>query len=231
MAKRGKNYRKALTLVDRTKRYNLRPAIELIQKMHYVSFDETLEAAFRLGVDPRKADQMVRGTVMLPHGIGRVPRVAVFAKGEKAYEAERAGADIVGAEDLIERIRGGFFEFDRTLATPDMMGQVGKIGKLLGPKGLMPNPKAGTVTIDVAKAVEEIKRGRLEFRVDKAGNVHLPVGRCSFEQEQLEENIHSVIDAILKAKPSAAKGGYLQALHLCGTMTPSVELEISDFRK
>jgi large subunit ribosomal protein L1 len=231
MAKRGKHYRRVLGLVDRIRRYDLTAAVALVKEMHYVKFDEMLEVAFRLGVDPRKADQMVRGTVMLPHGVGKVPRIAVFAKGEKALEAEKAGADIIGAEDLIEKVRGGFFEFDRTLATPDIMGQVGKIGKILGPKGLMPNPKAGTVTFDIAKAVEEMKKGRLEFRVDKAGNVHLPVGRYSFAQTQLEENIKAAIDAIQRSRPSSAKGTYLRTLHVSGTMTPSVELDITGFRR
>jgi len=231
MLKHGKNYRNVANLVDRTRNYTLESAIDLVKRMHYVRFDECVEIAFKLGVDPRKADQMVRGSVLLPNGIGRVPKILVFAKGEKALEAERAGADFIGAEELIGKIREGFLDFERTIATPDIMGQVGKIGKILGPRGLMPNPKAGTVTFEVAKAVEDIKRGKLEFKVDKEGNVHMPVGRSSFITNRLEENILAAYDAIVRAKPSSSKGVYIRTMHIAATMTPSVQVEVTSIRK
>ena len=226
----GKKYRAAAAKVDKNRRYSLEEAVKLVKELKTAKFDETVELAVNLGVDPRHADQMVRGAVVLPHGTGATVRVAVFAKGEKAAEASAAGADIVGAEDLAEKIQGGFLEFDKVIATPDMMGVVGKLGRILGPRGLMPNPKVGTVTMDVKKAVEETKKGKIEFRVDKAGIVHVPVGKVSFEEEKLIENVNAVMEALVKAKPAAAKGVYMKKATLSSTMGPGIPLDIEPFR-
>ena len=226
--KRGKRYQASLQVYNRDEVYDVKEAIENVVKTAHAKFDETIEAHIRLGVDPRHADQNVRGTVVLPHGTGRTLRVAVFAKGEKATEAENAGADVVGAEDLAEKIQGGWLDFDIAVATPDMMGVVGRLGKILGPKGLMPNPKAGTVTFDVAKAIKDIKAGKVEFRVDKAAIVHVPVGKASFGAEKLEENFLAIMGAIIKAKPSTAKGNYLRKISLAATMGPGIKVSSTD---
>jgi len=227
MPKRGKKYLEALKLVDRSKAYPVAEAIELVKKTNIAKFDATVEVAFRLGVDPKKADQQIRGAVVLPHGTGKVQRVLVFAKGEKAKEAEAAGADYVGDTEYINKIQEGWFDFDVVVATPDMMGEVGKLGRILGPKGLMPNPKTGTVTFDVAKAVQEIKAGKVEYRVDKAGNVHVPIGKVSFDNEKLVENFTTIYEAILKAKPAAAKGTYVKNVTVTSTMGPGIKVDPS----
>lgn len=224
MPKHGKNYLEALKLVDRTKLYDPAEAIELVEKTANKKFDETIEVAVRLGVDPRHADQQVRGVVTLPHGTGKTVKVAVFAKGDKAREAEEAGADIVGAEDLVSRVEDGFLDFDVAVATPDMMGAVGKLGRILGPKGLMPNPKAGTVTFDVGKAVKEIKAGKIEYRVDKTSIVHAPIGKKSFGREKLLDNFRALMEAIIKAKPAAAKGQYIKSVVISSTMGPGIKI-------
>ncbi len=218
----GKRYTDAAKLVDRERLYDPAEALALVKQMARARFDETVEVAVRLGVDPRHADQMVRGAVVLPHGTGRTVRVLVFAKGEKAKEAEAAGADYVGAEDLVERIQGGWLDFDAAVATPDVMGLVGRLGKILGPRGLMPNPKAGTVTFDVAAAVREIKAGKVEFRTDKAGNVHVPIGKVSFDTDRLVENFRSLMEALVRAKPEGAKGQYIRSVAVSSTMGPGV---------
>lgn len=228
MAKRGKKYAEAVKLVDPTKLYNVKEAIELAKKTSTVNFDATVEVAFRLGIDVKKNDEQVRGAVVLPNGTGKTQRVLVFAKGDKLKEAEEAGADYVGDADLINKIQQGWFEFDVIVATPDMMGEVGKIGRILGPKGLMPNPRTGTVTFEVAKAVEEIKAGKVEYRADKAGIIHAPIGKVSFEDDKLEENFLAVFDAIEKAKPAASKGTYIRSLNLTTTMGPAVKLNASN---
>jgi len=225
MAK-GKNIKNAKEKVDRSQVYDIDGALELLKKSAFAKFDETVDISIRLGVDPRKADQMVRGAVVLPNGLGKTVRVLVFAKGEKAAEAEKAGADFVGADDLVEKIQGGWFDFDTAIASPDMMGVVGKIGRLLGPRGLMPNPKVGTVTMDVARAVNESKSGKIEYRVEKAGIVHAPVGKVSFDADKLKENILSLIDVLVKAKPSAAKGTYLKKISISSTMGAGINLDI-----
>lgn len=223
--KRGKKYVEAAKLVDRGMQYDVAEAIGLVKKTAIAKFDETVEAHIRLGVDGRHADQQVRGAVVLPHGTGKVVRVLVFAKGDKAAEAEAAGADYVGGEELIPRIQNeGWFEFDVVVATPDMMGVVGRLGRVLGPKGLMPNPKAGTVTVDVTKAVNDIKAGKIEYRLDKANIIHCPVGRASFTDEQLTENFTVLMEAIVKAKPSSAKGTYLRSVTLTNTMGPGIKV-------
>lgn len=229
MAKRGKKYQEALKLIDQKKHYTLLEAVELVKKAAPAKFDETVELAVRLGVDPKKADQQVRGAVVLPHGTGKTKRVLVFAKGEKAKEAEQAGADYVGDEDLINKVSQGWFDFDVVVATPDMMGEVGKLGRILGPRGLMPNPKTGTVTFDVAKAIEEIKAGKIEYRVDKAGIIHVPVGKVSFESDKLVENVKTVVEALIKAKPAAAKGTYLRSVALSSTMGPGIRVATAQF--
>ncbi len=226
MPKHGKKYQEALKLIDKNKVYDVTEAIELVKKTSTTKFDATVEAAFRLGVDPKRADQQIRGAVVLPHGTGKVQRVLVFAKGEKAKEAEAAGADYVGEADLIAKIQGGWFDFDVVVATPDMMGEVGKLGRVLGPKGLMPNPKTGTVTFDVAKAVNEIKAGKIEYRVDKAGNIHAPIGKVSFDTEKLAENLAALTDALNRAKPAAAKGVYMRNVTLSSTMGPGVRVSV-----
>lgn len=224
MPKHGKKYRQAVEKVE-ARPYPLKDAIELAGQVKYAKFDETLEVAMRLGVDPKHADQMVRGTVVLPHGLGTVSRVLVFASGEKIREAEEAGADHVGGDDLAKRIEGGWLDFDSVVATPDMMRVVGRLGKVLGPRGLMPNPKAGTVTVDVARAVQEIKAGKVEFRVDKTGIIHAPVGKLSFGAERLADNAEALIGAVIKAKPSAAKGKYVKGVSLSSTMGPGIQVD------
>jgi large subunit ribosomal protein L1 len=222
----GRKYTEAAKLREPERRYEIAEAAELLPKLSISKFDGTVEAHLRLGVDPRHADQLVRGTVVLPHGTGRTTRVIVFAQGEKAQEALRAGADEVGGDDLVKRIDAGWFEFDVAIATPDMMGTVGRLGKKLGPRGLMPNPKSGTVTFDIERAVGEIKSGRIEFKVDRAGIVHVPVGRASFTPEQLAANVATLVDAINRAKPSGAKGTYMRTLTLAPTMGPGVRVDI-----
>lgn len=226
MAKQGKKYIDAAKKVDREASYEALKAMEMVKDMATAKFDETVEAAVRLGVDPKKQDQAVRGVVVLPHGTGKTRRVLVFAKGEKAKEAEAAGADFVGDSDMINKIQQGWFEFDVCVATPDMMSEVGKLGRLLGGKGLMPNPKAGTVTTDVAKAVEEIKAGKIEFRLDKAGQIHAPIGKVSFDADKLAENLQALLDALQRAKPAAAKGVYMRNVAVSSTMGPSVRIEL-----
>ncbi|MEC3621274.1 50S ribosomal protein L1 [Bacillus subtilis] len=229
MAKKGKKYAEAAKLVDRSKAYDVSEAVALVKKTNTAKFDATVEVAFRLGVDPRKNDQQIRGAVVLPNGTGKTQRVLVFAKGEKAKEAEAAGADYVGDTDYINKIQQGWFDFDVIVATPDMMGEVGKIGRVLGPKGLMPNPKTGTVTFEVEKAIGEIKAGKVEYRVDKAGNIHVPIGKVSFEDEKLVENFTTMYDTILKAKPAAAKGVYVKNVAVTSTMGPGVKVDSSTF--
>ncbi len=231
MAKRGKKYLEALKKVDRTKRYSFEEGVKLALDCAYANFDETLDIAVRLGVDPRKADQMVRGTVVLPHGVGKKITVVVFAKGEKEKEALEAGADYVGAEDLVEKIqKEGWLDFDKAIATPDMMSLVGKLGRILGPRGLMPNAKSGTVTFDVAKAIKELKSGRIEFRVEKAGIVHAPMGKVSFGPDKLLDNIAVFMDAILKAKPASSKGAYLRSIAISTTMGPGIKIDPSSVK-
>lgn len=230
MAKHGKKYAEAAKLIDREATYEALEAIELVKKTASAKFDETVEVAVRLGVDPRKQDQNVRGVVVLPHGTGKTKRVLVFAKGEKVKEAEAAGADYVGDQDLINKIQQGWFEFDICVATPDMMAEVGKLGRILGGKGLMPNPKAGTVTFDVAKAIQEIKAGKIEYRLDKAGQIHAPIGKVSFDAEKLNENLKALIDALNRAKPAAAKGIYLKNISISSTMGPGARLNAADYR-
>ena len=224
MAKHGKKYNQAAQKVEQ-RPYPLRDAIQLAKDSAFAKFDETVEVALRLGVDPKHADQMVRGTVVLPHGLGKTARVLVFASGEKMREAEAAGADVVGGDELAKEIEGGRLDFDAVVATPDMMRVVGRLGKVLGPRGLMPNPKAGTVTLDVAKAVQDIKAGKVEFRVDKTGIIHAPVGKLSFGVDKLKENADALIGAVIKAKPSAAKGKYVKAASLSSTMGPGVKVD------
>ena len=226
----GKNYTEAKAKIDRDQVYELDVALSLIKDMSFAKFDETVDMSIRLGVDPRKADQMVRGAVVLPNGLGKNIRVLVFAKGEKAQEAEAAGADFVGGDDLVEKIKGGWFEFDTAIATPDMMGTVGKIGKLLGPRSLMPNPKVGTVTFDIGRAVEEAKSGKVEYRVEKAGIIHVPVGKVSFDVEKLRGNVLALMDVLIKAKPSSAKGTYLQKVSISSTMGPGMNLDIPNLQ-
>jgi large subunit ribosomal protein L1 len=223
--KRGKKYIEAAKQVDRNALYDPSQALELVGKTSVAKFDETVEAHIKLGVDSRHADQQVRGAVVLPHGTGKTHRVLVFAKGAKADEAKAAGADFVGAEDLIPKIQNeGWLEFDIVVATPDMMGVVGRLGRVLGPKGLMPNPKAGTVTMDVAKAIDEIKAGKIEYRLDKTNIIHVPIGKVSFGQEKLQDNFHTLLSAIIKAKPAAAKGQYLRSISVSSTMGPGIKV-------
>jgi large subunit ribosomal protein L1 len=226
MATVSKRYDAAAAVMDPGKEHSLEEALEAVKRMPSARFDETVDLAVRLGVDPKHADQMVRGAVVLPHGIGKAVRVAVFAKGEKEREAREAGADVVGAEDLVERIQGGFMEFDTAVATPDLMGQVGRLGKVLGPRGLMPNPKLGTVTFDVARAVRDAKAGKVEFRVDKAGNVHVPIGKKSFDVTHLQANAMAMIDSLMRAKPAASKGQYLRSLTVSSTMGPGASIDV-----
>jgi large subunit ribosomal protein L1 len=226
MAHHGKKYVEAAKLVERGRVYEPATASQLVKDTTTVAFDASIEAHLRLGVDPRHADQMVRGTVVLPNGTGKVTRVAVFAQGEKAQEALRAGADEVGAEDLVKRIEAGWLEFDVALATPDLMGQVGRLGKILGRRGLMPNPKAGTITFDLERAIREVKGGRVEFRVDKAGIVHVPIGKASFEAEAILANLAALVDAVNRARPAGAKGTYLRSLTIASTMGPGIRVDI-----
>ena len=223
-----KKLKEASAKVDRSKSYPLTDGLELVKSAAFAKFDETVDVVVKLGVDPRHADQMVRGAVVLPNGLGKDVRVLVFAKGEKEREAREAGADFVGADDLVAKIQGGWFEFDTAIATPDMMGVVGKIGKLLGPRGLMPNPKVGTVTFDLARAVKESKSGKVEFRVEKAGIVHAPVGKVSFPAETLRQNIVALVEALQKAKPSAAKGTYMKKVCVSSTMGPGVTIDLAE---
>jgi large subunit ribosomal protein L1 len=231
MAKKGKKYVEAAKLVERSKAYSITEAVELVKKTSFTKFDASVEVAFRLGVDPKKADQQIRGAVVLPNGTGKTQRVLVFAKGPKAKEAEAAGADYVGDTEYINKINQGWFEFDVIVATPDMMGEVGKLGRTLGPKGLMPNPKTGTVTFDVTKAVNEIKAGKVEYRVDKAGNVHVPIGKASFEDGKLVENFNTIFETIQKVKPAASKGTYMKNVAITSTMGPSVKVDPSTVGK
>lgn len=230
MSKNGKKFTKAKELVEPGKRYTLKEAVDLVIKAAPAKFDETVDTAIRLGVNPQHADQMVRGSVVLPNGLGKSVRVLAFAKGEKEKEALDAGADFAGGDDIIEKIKGGWMDFDRVIATPDMMGSVGKIGKILGPRGLMPNPKVGTVTFDVGKAVKELKAGKVEFRVEKAGIVHTPVGKVSFGPQKLEENIMSIIEAVVKLKPASSKGTYLRSIAVSTTMGPGIKIDPLDVR-
>jgi large subunit ribosomal protein L1 len=222
----AKKLKEAEAKIDRTRTYSVEEAISLVKEVAFAKFDETVDLCVRLGVDPRKADQMVRGAVVMPNGLGKTVRVLVFAKGEKAQEAQAAGADYVGADDLVAKIQEGWFDFDTAIATPDMMGTVGKIGKLLGPRGLMPNPKVGTVTFDVGRAVSEAKSGKVEYRVEKAGIIHAPVGKVSFDVEKLQGNIVALMDALIKAKPSTAKGTYLKKICISSTMGPGINIDV-----
>lgn len=225
MPKHGKKYRQAETLVEKGRLYAPQDAVELLKKVSYSTFDGTVELHMHLGVDPRHADQIVRGTAVLPHGTGRSVRVLVFAQGDKAREAEEAGADYVGAQDIVQRIEGGWLDFDVAVATPDMMGQVGRLGRVLGPRGLMPNPKSGTVTMDIERAVRDIKAGRVEFRVDRTSLLHVPLGKVSFSDQQLLDNLATLVEAIVAAKPSGAKGTYIRTVHLSATMSPGIRLD------
>ena len=226
MAKKSKKYRAALELLEAGKFYSADEAVDLVKKTATAKFDETVEMHVRLGVDPKYADQQVRGAIVLPNGTGKTKRVLVFAKGEKVQEAEKAGADFVGAEDLADKIKGVWFDFDVAVASPDMMGVVGKLGKLLGPRGLMPNPKLGTVTPDLAKAIAEQKAGKVEYRTDKAGNIHCPIGKASFEADKLKENYQTLLDTLIRVKPAAAKGQYVRSITLSATMGPGVPITV-----
>jgi large subunit ribosomal protein L1 len=225
MAKRGKKLLEARQRVDPVVKYELREALDLVRELAFAKFDESVEVAVRLGVDPRHADQMVRGSVVLPHGIGKTPRVLVFAKGEKEREALEAGADYVGADDFAQKISEGWLDFDRTAATPDMMGVVGKLGKILGPRGLMPNPKSGTVALDIGRVVREIKAGKVEFRVDRAGIIHAGIGKVSFSLEALEENAQALLETLTRLKPATSKGKYMRSIALSSTMGPEVKVD------
>ncbi|AFV12781.1 50S ribosomal protein L1 [Thermacetogenium phaeum DSM 12270] len=224
MPKRGKKYREALAKIDRENYYEPRDALQLVKEIAPAKFDESVEVAVRLGIDTRHADQQVRGAVVLPHGTGKTRKVLVFAKGDKAQEAVEAGADYVGAEDLVQKIQEGWLDFEVAVATPDVMSMVGRLGRLLGPRGLMPNPKTGTVTFDIARAVKEIKAGKIEYRADKTGIVHAPIGKVSFPVEALQENYSTLMDALIKAKPAAARGQYIKSITVCSTMGPGVKI-------
>ncbi|TNF52806.1 50S ribosomal protein L1 [bacterium] len=224
----GKHYRNAAEKVDTTKKYPLKEAIDMVKQCAYTKYDETVDLALNLGVDPRKSDQMVRGTVVLPHGRGKKVRVVVFAKGEKAMEASEAGVEHVGAEDLVEKINGGWLDFDKAVATPDLMGIVSRLGKILGPRGMMPNPKSGTVTFDVKKAVKDIAAGKVDYKAEKSGVVHVPIGKVSFDNQKLLENARAVLSSIIKAKPATSKGKYLKKLTISSTMGVGIPVEASD---
>lgn len=226
----GKKLENVKGKVDLLKEYSIQDAIDLLKANAFAKFDETVDVAINLGVDPRKSDQMVRGTVVLPYGTGKTVRVLVFAKGEKEKEAREAGADYVGAEDMVEKIQKGWLEFDKAVATPDVMGMVGKLGKILGPRGLMPNPKLGTVTFDIAKAVQEIKAGKVEFKVEKAGILHIPVGKISFEKDKLVENLMAILKAVVRAKPQTSKGRYLKRLTISSTQGPGLKIDLSKLK-
>jgi large subunit ribosomal protein L1 len=230
MSTRGKRYEESKKRVDRNKRYDLEMGIQILKETAKAKFDESVDMAIRLGVNPKHSDQMVRGTVALPHGVGKAVRVLVFAKGEKEKEAREAGADFVGADDLVEKITGGWTDFDKAIATPDMMGTVGRLGKILGPRGLMPNPKVGTVTFDVSRAVKELKAGRVEFKVEKTGIVHTTVGKASFPPEKLKENVLALMDVIIRAKPASSRGTYLKSVAISTTMGPGIKLDPNDLR-
>ena len=230
MPTRGKKYRDSIKLVDRQKRYdNIQEAMALVKSMTTTKFDASVDVAVRLGVDPRHADQMVRGAVVLPHGLGKTVRVVVFASGEKEKEAREAGADFVGADDLVQKISEGWFEFDKVIATPDMMGKVGRLGRVLGPRGLMPNPKVGTVTTDVARAIQETKAGRVEFRVERAGIIHAPIGRASFDADKLDDNFNALLEVLVKLKPATTKGTYVKSVTVSSTMSPGVKIDPTKF--
>ena len=229
MAKKSKKMQEALKKVDATKAYSVEEAVALAKDTNIAKFDATVEVAYKLNVDPKKADQQLRGAVVLPNGTGKTQTVLVFAKGEKAKEAEAAGADFVGDDDMVAKIQGGWFDFDVVVATPDMMATVGKLGRVLGPKGLMPNPKTGTVTMDVTKAVEEVKAGKVTYRVDKAGNIHVPIGKVSFDNEKLVENFNTINDVLLKAKPSTAKGQYIKNISVTTTFGPGIHVDQASF--
>ena len=230
MPTRGKKYRDSIKLVDRQKRYdNIQGAMALVKSMTTTKFDASVDVAVRLGVDPRHADQMVRGAVVLPHGLGKTVRVVVFASGEKEKEAREAGADFVGADDLVQKISDGWFEFDKVIATPDMMGKVGRLGRVLGPRGLMPNPKVGTVTTDVARAIQETKAGRVEFRVERAGIIHAPIGRASFDADKLADNFNALLEVLVKLKPATTKGTYVKSVTVSSTMSPGVKIDPTKF--
>lgn len=229
MSRKGKKFAAGASLVDRLKLYDVNEAVALSQKAAFAKFDESVDAAVKLGVDPRHSDQMVRGAVVLPNGTGKTIRVVVFAKGDKVQEAQAAGADIVGGDELVAKVEGGWVDFDKVVATPDMMGKVGKLGKVLGPRGLMPNPKVGTVTNDVAKAVNQLKSGMVEFRVDKAGIIHAPIGRKNFTADKLVENMKALMDALIKAKPTGSKGVYLKGINISTTMGPGVKIDPKNF--
>jgi large subunit ribosomal protein L1 len=223
----GKKYEEARKGIDTTRQYSLKEAIDLMKDTAFAKFDETVDMAINLGVDPRKSDQMVRGSVVLPHGLGRKVKVLVFAKGEKAKEAQEAGADYVGAEDLVEKIQGGWLEFDKAIATPDLMGMVGKLGRILGPRGLMPNPKTGTVTFELEKAIKEVSAGKVDYRTEKTGIVHVSIGKLSFDTDKLIDNARTVIDSVIKAKPPSSKGKYLKKLHVSSTMGVGIPIDVS----
>ena len=230
MPTRGKKYRDSIKLVDRQKRYdNIQEAMALVKSMTTTKFDASVDVAVRLGVDPRHADQMVRGAVVLPHGLGKTVRVVVFASGEKEKEAREAGADFVGADDLVQKISEGWFEFDKVIATPDMLGKVGRLGRVLGPRGLMPNPKVGTVTTDVARAIQETKAGRVEFRVERAGIIHAPIGRASFDADKLADNFNALLEVLVKLKPATTKGTYVKSVTVSSTMSPGVKIDPTKF--
>ena len=231
MAKHGKKFRAALEKIEPGRKYNLEEGVAKVKEIAFAKFDETVELTVWLGVDPRKADQLVRGTVVLPHGLGKSKRVLVITQGEKIREAEEAGADFVGGDDMVEKIRGGWLDFDAVIATPDMMRAVGGLGKILGPRGLMPNPKTGTVTFDLRTAVQETKAGKVEYRVDKTGVIHVPVGKVSFDAGKLNENAHVLLDAVVKAKPATAKGKYVKKVNLAATMSPGVLLDETAYAK
>ncbi len=231
MAQHGKKYRAALEKIEEGRKYTLEEGLTKVKEIAFAKFDESVELTMWLGVDPRKADQLVRGTVVLPHGLGRSKRVLVIAQGDKIREAEEAGADFVGGDDMVDRIKGGWLDFDAVIATPDMMRAVGQLGKILGPRGLMPNPKTGTVTFDVRTAVNETKAGKVEYRVDKTGVIHVAIGKVSFDEQRLQENARTLLDAVVKAKPSTAKGKYVKKVNLAATMSPGVLLDETVYAK